>query len=685
MLRLRRPVVIVDEAHNARTELSFSTLGNLLPSCVIEFTATPDRTRSPSNVLHHVSAAELKAEEMVKLPLKVVSRHPSQADQLLAEALNARENLEKLAIAEAQATGEYIRPILLIQAERVDACAPLKHRLATEHGIPEEQIKISVGTLNELDGIADVSSPKCSVRYIITVQKLREGWDCPFAYVLCNLKETRSATAIEQIVGRILRLPGAKLKRHEDLNCSYAFSVSPSIEDVLKELRDALESNGFSKEEAEQLIVTSPAGTLPLGFQAQTVKLEPKELEQALVALSKGQLAGKVKVDEDRGELKILVPLDAKEEEKLLECVPSPAAKEKVAATVELVRQRDRAFGGSGTARAASPYEQNFDFMVPLLAVQEANGTFVFEETYLLEYPWRLSEKEASLRPSYNPLERPFGKAGILDITAKGDLTEKVMEQAEAADFVATLHQHTLALGAASEWTVDRLVAWLDSHIEHTDISVAESAEFLRKVIRGLMTKLAVTDLGTLVIDRYRLRDEIERRIKEHRDAERTAAMQQFLLPESPLTVTQDVSINFRSTYYAPSEFYGGSFQFKKHYYPKVGELTEKTPSGQVTEEFKCAQFIDGLEEVEYWVRNLVKKPTSFRLRTSKDWFYPDFVCQLKDGRALVVEYKGAHLYADAEEKRAIGAVWEVRSQGKCLFIMPTDEDFTSIERKIRG
>ena len=47
MLRLRRPVVIVDEAHNARTDLSFSTLGNLLPSCIIEFTATPDRTKNP--------------------------------------------------------------------------------------------------------------------------------------------------------------------------------------------------------------------------------------------------------------------------------------------------------------------------------------------------------------------------------------------------------------------------------------------------------------------------------------------------------------------------------------------------------------------------------------------------------------------------------------------------------------
>src|SRR5439155_21199597 len=81
--------------------------------------------------------------------------------------------------------------------------------------------------------------------YIITVEKLREGWDCPFAYVLCSLRETHSATAIEQIVGRILRLPHAQAKQHPDLNCAYALSVSVSLTEVLPELREALESNGI--------------------------------------------------------------------------------------------------------------------------------------------------------------------------------------------------------------------------------------------------------------------------------------------------------------------------------------------------------------------------------------------------------------------------------------------------------
>ena len=179
---------------------SFATLGAVKPSCIVEFTATPARARHPSNVLHHVSAAELKAADMIKLPLRVITRHPSQADQLLGEAITLRADLEKLARAEAQQTGEYLRPILLLQAERVDACAPLRDRLVRQHpSISADQVKISVGRLDELKDVKDIASPSCPVRFIITVEKLREGWDCPFAYVLCSLKATRSATALSLI------------------------------------------------------------------------------------------------------------------------------------------------------------------------------------------------------------------------------------------------------------------------------------------------------------------------------------------------------------------------------------------------------------------------------------------------------------------------------------------------------
>ena len=684
MLRLRRPIVVVDEAHNARTELSFATLGAILPACIIEFTATPARTGTPSNVLHRVSAAELKAANMVKLPLRVITRHPSQRDQLLGDAISLRADLERLAIAEAQETGEYLRPILLIQAERVDMCDLLRERLVSEFSIAKDEIKISVGALDELKDIKDILAPTCPVRVIITVQKLREGWDCPFAYVLCSLRETRSPTAIEQIVGRILRLPHARLKKHPDLNCAYAFSVSTSIVEVLAELREALENNGFTAAEAERIIIPVQ-GMLPIGAQPRTVTLPPKDIDPGLALMHVAELGGRVQIDVAKGQITVLVPLDKFETEKLTNCLKTPEAKARVEEIVRLVAEAEKAFGGTGAPRVPTPYELGLDFLVPQLVVRENDTYFEFESTVLLEHPWKLSQKDAALSDSYNPLVRPMVRGGVLDVGVRGEVQTSVASEEPGTDFVTKLHQVAFALAGDSDWSLESLIAWLDRHIDHQDIPVGESAEFLRKVVRGLMAKYGTFDVTAIALDRFRLRDEVEQRIQQHRKSERNTAFQTWLLPGSELVVSPERSINFKAIAYEPSWLYDGGFQFKKHYFgSKPGELTELTAAGKVTEEFRCAQFLDSMPEVQFWVRNLVRKHGSFRLQTSTDWFYPDFVCQLVDGRIFVVEYKGAHLVTDAEDKRLVGAVWASRSGGRCLFAMPTAEDFSSIAQQLR-
>lgn len=111
---------------------------------------------------------------------------------------------------------------------------------------------------------------------------------------------------------------------------------------------------------------------------------------------------------------------------------------------------------------------------------------------------------------------------------------------------------------------------------------------------------------------------------------------------------------------------------FSRHFYPLPGELDADDRS----EETACAIELDGIGEVQHWVRNLERQAeSSFWLPTSTDRFYPDFVAQLKDGRIFVVEYKGAHLIGapDAREKNDIGKVWAAASGGRCVFLMATD------------
>lgn len=143
---------------------------------------------------------------------------------------------------------------------------------------------------------------------------------------------------------------------------------------------------------------------------------------------------------------------------------------------------------------------------------------YEFESTFLLEHPWKLSEKDASLSAAYNPKTRPFGKTAVVDVGAKGEVTTIPPGDTADGDFVGTLHQQVLQLSGVEDWSMERLVAWLDREIDHHDITAGESAEFLRKVIRGLMAKFGIVDMGTLALDRFRLRDEIFTRIQEHRN-----------------------------------------------------------------------------------------------------------------------------------------------------------------------
>jgi type III restriction enzyme len=100
-------------------------------------------------------------------------------------------------------------------------------------------------------------------------------------------------------------------------------------------------------------------------------------------------------------------------------------------------------------------------------------------------------------------------------------------------------------------------------------------------------------------------------------------------------------------------------------------------------EEFDCAVYIDRLDEVRYWIRNLDDKKNAFWLQLPHRKFFPDFVVMLQDGKTLVVEYKGKHLYEAEEVKRQIGNAWAEASDGKCLFCMPTDRKFEIIGQKI--
>jgi type III restriction enzyme len=249
VIRRSRPLIIADEGHNAKTVLALDLIESLEPSFVLELTATPVER---SNVLLEVSALELKEEQMVKLPVNLTNETHWEA--ALRGAVKRCDELEEIARQEREATGEYIRPMLLVQAEQEKEhpdkvhVARVKEFLTSELGIPEGQIKIKTGKQDEL-GSMDLLAEDVEVRYIITRDALREGWDAPFAYVLASVFNLRSPKAVEQLLGRILRLPNVREKQHAELNEGYVYTSAEQFNRAVSSIVNGMVENGYSKYE----------------------------------------------------------------------------------------------------------------------------------------------------------------------------------------------------------------------------------------------------------------------------------------------------------------------------------------------------------------------------------------------------------------------------------------------------
>lgn len=157
-----------------------------------------------------------------------------------------------MADKEKKTSKEYIRPICLLQAEQEKESESkiyvdqIKEFLLGELKIPEDQIAVKTAKTDEIENI-DLLSPKCPIRYIITVNALKEGWDCPFAYVLVSVANIGSTLAVEQTMGRILRLPGATEKKTVELNNSYVYTSSESFSKASSAVIKGLEHNGYSR------------------------------------------------------------------------------------------------------------------------------------------------------------------------------------------------------------------------------------------------------------------------------------------------------------------------------------------------------------------------------------------------------------------------------------------------------
>jgi type III restriction enzyme len=259
VLKLLRPTVILDESHKAygspdmvRNKGFVEAVNRLNPRFVLELSATPKL--GISNILVNVSGLALKEEEMIKLPIQLRNFPNADWKYTLAQTKAERDRLEAVAKRFQQVEDRYIRPIAVIRVDRTGKnqrdgvkvhAEDAREELIDVLGVPAEQVKVKSSEQDELAGI-DLMSPFCPVRYIITKDALKEGWDCPFAYLLALLDNTTAATAMTQLIGRVMRQPYARVTKHPELDSCYIFCYNQKVKAAVANVKKGLEAEGLT-------------------------------------------------------------------------------------------------------------------------------------------------------------------------------------------------------------------------------------------------------------------------------------------------------------------------------------------------------------------------------------------------------------------------------------------------------
>ena len=631
VLRALHPVVVVDESHNATSKLSEQMLNELEPSIVIDLTATP---RENSNVICFTDALQLKKYNMVKLPV-IVYNH-STKEQVIDSAITLQKRLEDA--AKESFTGDnYIRPIVLFQAESNHQGAEdrktfekVKESLV-KMGIPEERIRIKTAEIDELKG-EDLMSPECPVRYIITINALKEGWDCPFAYILASLADKSSAVDVEQIVGRVLRMPNPNAPRNKStiLNLSYVLTASAKFQETLDNVVKGLNNAGFSGRDYRAVNMEVPEN-----------KPEKKDVGEPLRMVMETSNDDIVK--------KELFPesIDTTEEK------PTETIEETVSEILENAERESQMI-----EETIEEIEKNNGVMIPhelTPVVKKGKIQNIFIE----------SAKKVVLPIFYKKIEKTpdfqfsaFGDAGEIELKDSHllktfELSKQPVDinfnSAETAmwkvDIDNTTDEHKPQYEKVKGETLKYILGYI-----RKDVDMSEKIRFCAESVANVMGKmlpLSQKDIMTYIIrlfDGYsneQLEDfmthinEYTQTVKkyilkledEHKEKEFRKLLDMDEIPN-------DITLKTPSTRGISKMLHSKEESFNDY---EAGIINE----------------VANLDNVEWWTRNIEKR--GFYINGFIN-HYPDFIIKTKKGKIVILETKGDHL--DAEKKIRLGNMW---------------------------
>lgn len=644
VLRNLNPVVIVDESHNAGSDLSIEMLNNLNPSFVLDLTATP---RKNSNIISYVDARELKKENMVKLPVIVYNR--TSQNSVIDDAIQLRNTLEQQAIKERENGGTYIRPIVLFQAQPKNnndsETFDKVKKILIENGIPQEQIGIKTSKIDDISKF-NLISEDCPIRYIITVNALKEGWDCPFAYILASLANKTSKIDVEQIVGRILRQPDAKKNKSALLNTSFVFTCSNDFRDTLESIVKGLNSAGFSRKDYR-------IGEEELPLFAQNKPAE-ESIQQEF-----SEPAGQDSFDDIDTSVISAVPVSTTMEIPVtVSKMISQAQKQAEQYEQEAEKNDNSGFLGGELGEMIKQYhiQPQYEEQVKKLRIPQfflkstpdlfGGDTVLLDKNSLLE-GFNLSEQNADINFALSS-----GDMYTVDIQSQGDAVPKYKRVSQTeSEYI-----HKVLARMAPEDKIKSCTKNICHIINRNNtFATSEVDEYVRRIVSNMTEdELAVietsfTTYAMKIKEKIKKLQEVymEKQFYKWLDSGKIVCQEEYSFPTVITPSTSNDSV--------PLSLYDAEYDKLNNEEKNIRDIFASTDS------------------VEWWHRIIEKNGFCINAFINH---YPDFIVKMKSGRIVVVEYKGDDRdNSDSKTKLKLGRQWASYAGTEYRYFMVFDSN----------
>ncbi len=647
------PVIVIDESHNFEADLRIDVLNNLNPSFIFDLTATP---RNKSNIISFVDAMKLKKNNMVKLPV-IVYNQPD-TNEVITSAIQLQKTLEAKAKIEEETGGKYIRPIVLFQAQPKTAddnmtFEKIKEQLI-EIGIPENQIKIKTAQKDEIKCI-DLMSKECEVRYIITVNALKEGWDCPFAYILASLANKTSSVDVEQILGRILRLPYVTRHKQDLLNLSYVFTSSVNFLNTLDRIKASLNKEGFSSKdyrsknnfiEVEPITTTTQGGFEDLFSQVQNKPVEAVEIPtlQPELEISVKSIKELSESEETKQKLDVNIEFALNTNTEFEKTIEELEKEDNLIPTELVDKIKTYPIKEVFKEEVKGIKLPSFYKKVTQHSIFETGGTYVPLTKNLLLDGFDLSIQDHII--DFNKTSTDMASIDLVEgrkdeyVPEYKNITDKAKEA--FVEYITTL---------SPEGKLNQLANRLAQQVRKNDeIPEPKIIEYIKNAISGLNSE----KIAEIWNDEYYFATLMKNKIQSLTD--RYAEKQFEMLLDQGTVVCQD------------------AFEFHKKISPKntVQGITKNLyiEEGEMNDfEKKVINEIANLDSVIFWHRNL-ERGKGFLLNGFIN-HYPDFIVKMKNGKIILIETKGDHLDgSDSLQKIRLGKKWESKAGDNYRYFM---------------